>query len=82
MEGYNIPKDEGYSVPNNYGSTNQNAVSFVYGGEQAATVSLPVYKPTQQQSIQTRSRCPRGAILGQIGSCCGMNCTRACAMPG
>ncbi len=26
-----------------------------------------------------RSKCPRGAALGEIGSCCGLQCTRACA---
>ena len=26
-----------------------------------------------------RSKCPRGAALGEIGTCCGLQCTRACA---
>lgn len=83
MEGYNAPKDKGYSVASNYGSINQNVVDSNYGREQVVVSSLPIYQAIQEQPIANRkSRCPRGALLGSIGSCCGMNCTRACAMPG
>jgi len=79
MEGYNAPKDEGYSVKSSYGS-NKQAQSNSYGNSQTSTVALPIYEETQQQVKHRRSRCPRGALLGQIGSCCGDRCTRACAI--
>lgn len=83
-EGYNAPKDEGYQVSNNYGPVKQTSVvSSGYGGEQSTTNSLPIYQVKQEQTqLNRKSRCPKGAILGQIGSCCGMQCTRACALEG
>lgn len=80
-EGYNVPKDEGYQISNSYGPTKQTSVvTSGYGGE-APTSSLPIYQ-TQEQPIRKRkSRCPRGAVLGEIGSCCGWECTRGCAVP-
>ena len=81
-EGYNVPKDEGYQVSNSYGTTTQTTTtSSGYGGEQS-TSSLPIYQDKQQPIQNKKSRCPRGAQLGQIGSCCGWECTRACALPG
>ncbi|MBI2148887.1 hypothetical protein HYU23_04355 [Candidatus Woesearchaeota archaeon] len=81
MEEYNAPKDEGYKVSNSYNSVNQPQ-SNSYESSQAVTVSLPIYQETQQQSSSRRSKCPRGAILNKIGSCCGDQCTRACAIEG
>ena len=38
------------------------------------------YNTNSNYSTQKkRSKCPRGAALGEIGSCCGLQCTRACA---
>lgn len=79
MEIYNVPKDEGYSVSNNYEPIKQDGAN--YGGSQAVSVNLPIYQTQQEQPRANRkSRCPRGAALGSIGSCCGMQCTRACAV--
>lgn len=81
MEGYNVPKDEGYKVENNYGPVKQtNVVSSGYSGSQSSSVILPIYKTQEQPNPNGRSKCPRGARLGEIGSCCGMACTRACAI--
>lgn len=70
--------DEGYQVSNSYVPINQTSViSSGYGGNQ----SLPIYQTKQEQPRTNRkSKCPRGAALGSIGSCCGMQCTRACAV--
>ena len=81
MESYNVPQDEGYNVKNNYGTVQQHQ-SNTYGGSQSVTVSLPVYQEIQQQISSRRSRCPRGAVLNRIGSCCGDQCSRACAIEG
>ncbi len=78
MIGYNAPKDEGYQVSNSYGPIKQTQ-SNSYGNSQTVQVSLPIYNGTQQTSSR-RSRCPRGAVLGKIGSCCGDQCNRACAI--
>mgnify|MGYP001572237808 CR=1 FL=1 len=39
------------------------------------------YAVTDSESYNKsrRSKCPRGALLGSIGSCCGLDCTRKCA---
>ena len=55
-----------------YGNQN-NYVSNSYG------ISLPIYGQNPQPQLRMRSRCPRGAALGEIGSCCGDRCTRDCA---
>lgn len=81
-EGYNVPKDEGYQVSTSYATKKTSVVNSGYGGEQGSISSLPIYQPTQQQTSGGKSRCPRGAQLGSIGSCCGWECTRACAIPG
>ena len=84
MESYNAPKDSGYKPKSDYGSPkNTSAPSSGYGGSQQQT-SLPIYTPKSQsqQVTKRRSRCPMGAALGEIGSCCGLNCTRACASLG
>ena len=52
----------------------QNYVSTNYGNN-----SLPIYGQNTQPQLRMRSRCPRGAALGEIGSCCGDRCTRDCA---
>lgn len=78
-EGYNVPKDQGYSVGVDYTSATQN--NSTYGGEQSLT--LQVYSSKEEKQFSNKkSKCPRGAILGQIGSCCGNACTRACAVDG
>lgn len=75
MESYNVPKDEGYKVSNSYAPVKVN--NSDYGGEQG----LPIYQTKQEQPrTNGKSKCPRGAPLGSIGSCCGMACTRACAV--
>lgn len=77
MENYNAPKDEGYKVSNSYRPVKVNNSS--YGREQ--TASLPIYETKQEQPrVNRKSKCPRGAPLDSIGSCCGMACTRACAV--
>ena len=81
-EGYNVQKEEGYQVANTYGPIKKTRVASSYGGEQNVTTSLPMYRTNQEVQTNRRSRCPKGAILGQIGSCCGMQCTRACALEG
>ncbi|HIH26143.1 hypothetical protein J4476_01965 [Candidatus Woesearchaeota archaeon] len=44
------------------------------------TSSSNTYNINSSYSNQKRrSKCPRGATLGEIGSCCGLQCTRACA---
>ena len=40
------------------------------------------YNSINYSSQKKRSRCPLGAALGEIGSCCGLKCTRACAQDG
>ena len=81
MKSYNATQDEGYKISNNYSSTKQTQV-LVYEGSQAVQISLPIYQEKQQQSSTRKSKCPRGAILNKIGSCCGDQCTRACAIEG
>ncbi len=83
-EGYNTSKDEGYQVANSYGPAKQTSVvTSGYSGSQSNNSSLPIYQNNQDQPrTKRKSRCPNGANLGQIGSCCGMACTRACAVPG
>lgn len=78
MGGYNAPKDLGYNVQNDYELINQNSQSS-YNNLPQITSSLPIYN-TQQKKLSRKSKCPRGALLGAIGSCCGFKCTRACAM--
>ncbi len=81
MTSYNAPKDEGYSVNNSYAPIKQNTQGS-YGSSQTSII-LPIYQNDQQTpKTARRSRCPRGANLGEIGSCCGMQCTRACASAG
>ena len=80
-EGYNVPKDEGYSVSNNYASVPQNNSN--YGGQQSALIVLPIYRETQDTDNKSKkSCCPRGGLFGEIGRACGTQCTRGCAMPG
>ena len=43
------------------------------------TSSSNTYNNTNYSNQKRRSKCPRGAALGEIGSCCGLQCTRACA---
>jgi len=57
----------GYQKDLGYGSANYS--------------SLPYYNKTDNTTIKIKSKCPRGATVGKIGSCCGINCTRACAIP-
>ncbi len=79
MENYNAPKDEGYQVANSYAASTQVNTNPSYGGSQST--SLPLYQTRQEQpKLNRKSKCPRGATLGSIGSCCGMQCTRACAI--
>ena len=80
MEGYNSPKDQGYKTSDSYASINLPSNKY---GAQSSAISLPVYHETNEQPKTNRkSKCPRGAILNEIGSCCGFNCTRACAISG
>ena len=37
------------------------------------------YSPNIYET-KRKSKCPRGAEFGSIGSCCGWECTRACAL--
>ena len=80
MECYNVPKDEGYKVVNSYVLVKQNTNSGY--GNSKQTISLPIYQEerNEQPTTNRRSRCPRGAILNRVGSCCGDKCTRACAI--
>ncbi len=82
MESYNVDTDEVYNVPNSYKSKGLIITPEVssYGTN---SVSLPIYRGAIEQPVlNKKSRCPKGAVLGSIGTCCGMNCTRACAIPG
>ena len=82
MKGYNAPKDEGYNVKDNYGNNNQSSVMQSSNYQTQGSV-IPMYKVKEEQPQQKKkSRCPRGALYGEIGSCCGMQCTRACALEG
>ena len=54
----------------NYGQTIYQTSNLGYGSN-----ILPVYN-----NVVKRSKCPRGATLGKIGSACGTQCTRACAI--
>ena len=77
MEGYNIDQGEKYSVSSDYSS---KAPVFENSSYSQGSSSLPIYRNNEQPNIKKRSRCPRGAILGEIGTCCGLQCTRACAL--
>ena len=78
MDEYKINEGEKYSVKSNYGSE-----APVMNSTYVSQSNLPSYTNKQeQQTIKKRSRCPRGAILGEIGTCCGLQCTRACALEG
>ncbi len=58
---------QSYAQTQNYGSTS-------YGNS-----SLFIYGQNPQPQLRMRSRCPKEAALGEIGSCCGDMCTRDCA---
>jgi len=64
MQNYNTPKDKGYQSGNSYSNS------------QGYSVILPIY--TSSQNTKRKSKCPKGANLNEIGSCCGDRCTRAC----
>ena len=86
MESYNAPKDQGYTVGNNYANLS-TSIQVSYGGNQAQysqSRSLPIYEGPreEQQSGPRKSRCPNGAALGKIGSACLTKCSRACAIEG
>jgi len=78
---YNADQGEKYTMKSDYGSKpvgNSNS----YGTQNQN--SLPMYQTSSSENPmpKRKSKCPRGAILGEIGTCCGMNCTRACALEG
>ncbi|GEM_PF-4412510 len=80
MESYNAPQDSGYQVQIEYGIKKKEENNSY--GRQQKSLSLPMYPQNNQQPLQDqRSKCPKGAKLGAIGSCCGWECTRACALP-
>jgi len=80
MESYNAPKDEGYQVKNNY-SNSDSPVPIMQSSSYSINQSgLKIYKEKNEQQKKKISRCPKGALLGEIGMCCGMQCTRACAL--
>lgn len=81
MEGYNPPKDQGYKVANSYGPIKQGSPNS-YAVSTPINLMLPIYQPNEQQKTSKKSRCPRGAKLGETGSCCGWECTRACDIEG
>ncbi len=82
MERYNASIDEGYKNKDNYkrlkGPMLEPGNSYVV----AHNNPIPNYKISQEDmnSAPKRSKCPMGAALGAIGTCCGMKCTRACAI--
>ena len=79
-DAYNIPRDSGYKASDTYSPLNLPSNNY---GTQSSTISLPIYQASNDQRVQSRrSKCPKGAKLGDIGSCCGFGCTRACAIPG
>ena len=81
MEGYNVPQDSGYQVSNSYANIKSKAPILESNYNRNQQSSLPIYTVKQDTPrLNRRSRCPRGAVLGEIGSCCGLNCTRACAI--
>jgi len=74
---YNPPKDEGYKTRTAYTSVPQLFLNNTgYMG-----VIFPYSQKQENHRPKVKSKCPRGAILGNIGSCCGNACTRACAIP-
>ena len=77
MVEYNSPRDLGYKASDSYASLNLPANNY---GLQSVTISLPIYNSNNEDKTKKRSKCPRGAKLGEIGSCCGWDCTRACAL--
>ncbi len=84
MTGYNAPQDQGYQILNSYTTTESKVPSLEnnYNSNQQQS-TLPIYTVKQDTpKMSKRSRCPRGANLNEIGSCCGLNCTRACAIEG
>jgi len=75
MNKYKIEDNESYNAQVNYGSNNTTSS---YGG-QNQNITLPIYSENNNKSIR-KSKCPRGAPLGSIGTCCGLDCTRGCAI--
>jgi len=79
MESYNVKKNNEYKTSNSYAPLNIS--NNTYGSDQNTNISLTIYSSNDAQpKINRKSKCPRGAILGEIGTCCGLNCTRACAI--
>ena len=79
MDKYNFDEGENYNVKSDY--SNSNASVLNQGSYVQSTQILPIYRTQTQQQNSTpkKSKCPRGAKLGEIGSCCGFECSRACA---
>lgn len=66
MNGYNA-NNQSYSQDRKY------SINSAYSGS-----SLNVY--SSQTKTKKKSRCPKGATYGEVGSCCGFECTKACAL--
>ena len=83
MVGYNVDTGEEYVIRSSYKSKDplMTPENNSYGGSNPSNVVLQIYSSSEQPVMNQKSRCPRGALLGSIGTCCGMNCTRACALP-
>ncbi len=77
MADYSPPKDGGYKVKPVYSPISQASLKVIdYGSVNFGyEIIQEIHKP------KLKSKCPRGAIMGDIGSCCGNGCTRACAIP-
>lgn len=75
MKGYNAPKDEGYAASVSYAPVNtNNEVSY---GSSSQSIMHPIYNsPTENKP--KRSKCPRGAMLNEMGVKCGVECRRDC----
>ena len=58
-------ENNGYSNQKSNGYTNNPGISGGY---------------LEKQLNSKKSKCPKGAQLGAIGSCCGLQCIRACAI--
>jgi pantoate kinase len=75
MERYKIKQDN-YNVKVDYSIKHQENN---YGSNSYINQSVVDYKSQESVAIKKPSKCPMGAGFGEIGSGCGMRCTRKCA---
>jgi len=80
MDEYNTQQGENYNAKVDYTVKHQdNTMTYAVNSTSISTGSM--YQSKQETSTTIPSKCPRGATLGAIGTCCGLQCTRKCAEP-